>query len=139
MAFQFKQWWIFRTKQSLWGYFLRAKYCQRSNPVSKKWDNGDSLTWKYMLMNRQQVEQHIQWLGIGPLEQFTTSSNKFNNCTMADFLEEGKWSWSKAGTSQPVLQRIGNRDISTTTHSRQGSKETQQSWKFNMFFSLGGN
>ena len=40
-AFQFKKWWIFRTMQTLWGDFLKAKYCQRSNPVSKKWDSGN--------------------------------------------------------------------------------------------------
>ena len=63
MAFQFKQWWIFKTKKTLWGKFLRVKYCQTSNLVSKKWDTRDSLTWKNMLMNRQHqhVEQHIQW------------------------------------------------------------------------------
>ena len=42
-SFQFKQWWIFRTKQTLWGDFLKAKYCERSNPVRNKWDTGDSL------------------------------------------------------------------------------------------------
>ena len=61
MDFQCKKWWIFRTKQSFCGDFLREKYCKRSNPLSKKWDTGDSLTWKNMLMNRQHVEQHIQW------------------------------------------------------------------------------
>ena len=108
-AFQFKQWWIFRTKQTLWGDFLRGKYCKRSNNVSKKWDTGESLTWKYMLLNRQQVEQHIEWklqpencsflwdnlLGNGPSTQFTTNINKFNNSTVTDFWEEGRWSWSK--------------------------------------------
>ena len=48
-------------------------------------------------MNRQQVEQHIQWklqtgncsfwwdnwLGTGPLAQFTTNNNRFNNSTVA--------------------------------------------------------
>ena len=27
----------------------------------KKWDTGDSLTWKHMIMNRLHVEQHIHW------------------------------------------------------------------------------
>ena len=35
---------------------MKAKYCQRSNPVSKKCDTGDSLTLKYMLMNRHHVD-----------------------------------------------------------------------------------
>lgn len=93
----------FRTKQALWGDFLRAKYFQRSNGVRKKWDTGECLTWKYMLMNRQQVEQHIQWklqdgnfsflwdnlLGIGPLAQFTNNSNRFKNTIVAEFWEGG--------------------------------------------------
>ena len=35
MAFQFKLWWIFRNKQTLWGDFMKAKYCQRSNVLAK--------------------------------------------------------------------------------------------------------
>nr|XP_010319955.1 uncharacterized protein LOC104647080 [Solanum lycopersicum] len=48
-AFQFKQWWIFRAKQTLWGDFLKAKYCQRANVVCEKWDNRGSVSWKNML------------------------------------------------------------------------------------------
>ena len=74
--------------------------------ILKKWDTGETLTWKYMLMKRQQMEQHIQlkfkagncsflwnnWLGIGPLAQFTTNKKRFNNSTVAELSEEGKWS-----------------------------------------------
>ncbi|KAG5570445.1 hypothetical protein H5410_060211 [Solanum commersonii] len=43
-ALQFKQWWVFRSKSSLWGNFLKAKYChQRENPVAKKLHTGQSL------------------------------------------------------------------------------------------------
>ncbi|XP_015057525.1 uncharacterized protein LOC107003747 [Solanum pennellii] len=98
-SFKFKQWWTFRTKQTLFGDFLKAKYCQRSNPVSKKWDTGESLAWKRMLATRQQVEQHIQWqlqtgncsfwwdncLGIGPLTQHTSPNIRLNNTKVADF------------------------------------------------------
>nr|XP_004252203.1 uncharacterized protein LOC101264798 [Solanum lycopersicum] len=98
-SFQFKQWWIFINKQTLWGDFLKDKYCQRSNPVSEKWDTGESLNWKHMLATRQQMEQHIQWrlqarncsflwdnwLGIGPLAHHTSSSNKLNYITVAAF------------------------------------------------------
>ena len=45
-AFQLKQWWIFRTKQTLQGDFLKAKYGKRSNPISKKRDSRDLLSWK---------------------------------------------------------------------------------------------
>ncbi|KAK6789568.1 hypothetical protein RDI58_013368 [Solanum bulbocastanum] len=60
-AFQFKHWWIFISKKKLWGDFLRAKYCQRSNPISKKWDTGESQARKLMMRNKHTVEDHIQW------------------------------------------------------------------------------
>ncbi|XP_055807012.1 uncharacterized protein LOC129875801 [Solanum dulcamara] len=83
-SFQYKQWWIFRTKNSLWTEFLKAKYCQRSNPITKKWHTGQSLIWKHLMKNKHNVEPHIQWqiqsgsclfwwdnwLGVGPLANF---------------------------------------------------------------------
>ncbi|XP_015158404.1 uncharacterized protein [Solanum tuberosum] len=87
------------------GRFLKAKYCQRSNPISKKWDTGESLTWKHLMHNKHKVESHIQWklnsgifsfwwdnwLGVGPLAQFSADSNRFNNTTVAEFWHEGQW------------------------------------------------
>ena len=40
-TFQYKQWWLFRSKQILWGDFLRAKYSQRSNPGCKNGIQGN--------------------------------------------------------------------------------------------------
>ncbi|KAG5585843.1 hypothetical protein H5410_046277 [Solanum commersonii] len=87
-AFQYKQWWCFRSKQTLWGDFFKAKYCQRSNPISKKRDTGESLTWKHLMHNKHMVEDHIlwklnsgnysfwwdNWLGVGPFAQFSSDS-----------------------------------------------------------------
>ncbi|XP_015084239.1 uncharacterized protein LOC107027648 [Solanum pennellii] len=140
---QFKQWWILRTKQTLWGDFLRAKYCQRSNPVSKKWDTGESLTWKHMLETRQQVEQHIHWklqagncsfwwdnwLGTGPLAQHTTSSNRFNNSTVADFWENGEWRWSKLVKHAPVTHLP---NILATRIPHNQHRPDQAVWKLNI-------
>ncbi|XP_049399717.1 uncharacterized protein LOC125863742 [Solanum stenotomum] len=117
-AFQFKQWWTFRSKQTLWGDFLRAKYCQRSNPISKKWDTGESQAWRLMMKNKHVVESHIQWkirngscsfwwdnwLGVGPLAQYTTASNRFNNEPVSDFIEEGQWNMNKVIQSAPPGQ-----------------------------------
>ncbi|XP_019261368.1 PREDICTED: uncharacterized protein LOC109239280 [Nicotiana attenuata] len=60
-AMEYKQWWLFRTKETLWGDFLMAKYCKRSHPISKKWDSGQSQTWKRMMINKKEAENHIQW------------------------------------------------------------------------------
>ncbi|KAH0697937.1 hypothetical protein KY289_015419 [Solanum tuberosum] len=60
-SLQYKQWWNFRAKSSLWGQFLKSKYCQRANPVAKKVDAGQSLVWRYMMKNKNKVEDHITW------------------------------------------------------------------------------
>ena len=139
-SFQFKQWWILRTKQTLWGDFLRAKYCQRSNPVSKKWDTGESLTWKHMLNTRQQMEQHIHWrlqagncsfwwdnqLGTWPLAHHTSSCNRFNNTTIADFWENGGWNWRKLVKYAPV-SHLGS--IMATEIPHQQHMPDQALWK----------
>lgn len=59
-AFHCKQWWIFRAKQSLCGEFLKAKYCQRSNPISKKSYTIYSLKWKQLMHNKHKVEENVQ-------------------------------------------------------------------------------
>ncbi|KAH0644524.1 hypothetical protein KY284_032408 [Solanum tuberosum] len=59
-ALQFKQWWVFRSKSSLWGNFLKAKYCQRANPVAKKLHTGQSLVWGYMMKYKHKVEEQIR-------------------------------------------------------------------------------
>lgn len=61
ISFQYKQRWKFRTGNSLWGQFLRAKYCQRANPVAKNWNTGQSLVWKYLTRNKHDVEKLITW------------------------------------------------------------------------------
>lgn len=59
-AMELKQWWHFRTKNSLWSSFLKAKYCQQSNPMSKKWDSRQSQAWKRLMVNKIEAEKNIQ-------------------------------------------------------------------------------
>ncbi|XP_069152141.1 uncharacterized protein [Solanum lycopersicum] len=107
-AFQYKQWWDFRTKNSLWSQFLQAKYCQRANPVAKKYDTGDSLIWRYLTRNRLKVESFIKWnitsgtcsfwwdnwLDIENLASQNEHISSLNNSVVADFLKDGKWNES---------------------------------------------
>ncbi|WMV46072.1 hypothetical protein MTR67_039457 [Solanum verrucosum] len=104
-ALQIKQWWNFRTKNSLWSQFLRDKYCQRSNPIAKKWDTGQSLVWKYMMKNKTIIEPHItwrvhfgnrlfwwdDWLGEGQFAQHDDTINNLNNIIVSYFLQNGHW------------------------------------------------
>ncbi|XP_049399720.1 uncharacterized protein LOC125863746 [Solanum stenotomum] len=117
-VFQFKQWWTFRSNQTLWGEFLRAKYCQRSHPISKKWDTGESQAWRLMMKNKHTVESNIQWkirsgscsfwwdnwLGVGPLAHYTSNSNKFNNDSVSKFIEDGHWNIPKVLRVAPPSQ-----------------------------------
>ena len=100
------------------GRFFESKILSKIKPCKQKWDTEDSLAWKHMLMNRQHIEQHIHWklqarncsfwwdnwLGSGPLTHHTTNSNRFNNTVVAEFREEGKWSWSKLIEQAPANQ-----------------------------------
>lgn len=61
------------------------------------------------MKNKHKVEDHIQWkiksgsclfwwdnwLGIGLLGHFTGESNRFNEDTVADFMEHGQWNITK--------------------------------------------
>ena len=139
-SFQFKQWWTFRTKHTLWGDFLKAKYCQRSNPVSKKWDTGESIAWKHMLATRQQGEQYIQWqlnsgncsfwwdnwLGTGSLAQHTNRNIRFNNSKVADFWENGNWNWRKLEEQAPTTHLT---NIMATAIPSQQQKPDQAVWR----------
>ncbi|KAG5599773.1 hypothetical protein H5410_031143 [Solanum commersonii] len=78
---------------------------ERSNPISKKWETDESLTWKHLMQNKVRIEKHIHWkinsgtcsfwwdnwLGVGPLANFSNERNRFNNSTVPDFLIEGQW------------------------------------------------
>ncbi|KAH0655402.1 hypothetical protein KY285_030284 [Solanum tuberosum] len=111
---QYKQWWNFRSKVSLWSQFLKDKYCQRAHPVAKKFDRADSLMWKYMMKNKLQVEENIgwkiqsgscsfwwdDWLGKGALATYNTSISSLNNATITHFLVNGKWNERKLRQQQ---------------------------------------
>ncbi|XP_019237809.1 PREDICTED: uncharacterized protein LOC109217963 [Nicotiana attenuata] len=102
-SMEFKQWWHFRIVQSLWSSFLKAKYCQRSNPISKKWDSGQSQAWKRMMFNKKEAEKNIRWrlhpgncsfwwdnwLGSGPLEQHRNEGGRPGNVRVCNFWAEG--------------------------------------------------
>ncbi|XP_019254091.1 PREDICTED: uncharacterized protein LOC109232860 [Nicotiana attenuata] len=88
-------------KPSSWSNFLMAKYYQRSHPISKKWDTGQSQAWKSLMTNKKEAEQHIRWrlhsgevsfwwdnwLGTAPLTAHRTEGGKPGNFTCASAWE----------------------------------------------------
>ncbi|XP_055814323.1 uncharacterized protein LOC129883750 [Solanum dulcamara] len=74
-SFQYKQWWVLRTKNTLWGEFLKAKYCQRANLITKNGTlSGSCLFW------------WDNWLGVGPLAHFSANSTQ-----VSAFMINGQW------------------------------------------------
>ncbi|XP_055802719.1 uncharacterized protein LOC129871761 [Solanum dulcamara] len=141
-SFQYKQWWIFRTKNSLWSEFLKAKYCQRSNPITKKWHTGQSLIWKHLMKNKHNVEPHIQWqiqsgsclfwwdnwLGVGPLANFRSASSRQNNTKVFSFMINGQWNAELVSQKAPP-QFVPS--ILASNINYQPHKLDQASWKPN--------
>ncbi|XP_055814172.1 uncharacterized protein LOC129883562 [Solanum dulcamara] len=141
-SFQYKQWWTFRTKNSLWGDFTKAKYCQRSNPITKKWHTGQSLIWKHLMKNKHKVEPHIQWqiqsgsclfwwdnwLGVGPLAQFNNNSCRLNNTTVSAFMDNGQWNTDLLIQQAPP-QMVSN--ILATHINYQPVQKDQPCWTLN--------
>ncbi|XP_049378369.1 uncharacterized protein LOC125843198 [Solanum stenotomum] len=115
-SLQYKQWWSFRSKVSLWSQFLKSKYCQRAHPVVKKVDTGQSLMWKYMMKHKIKVEEYIgwqinsgnysfwwdDWLEWGAIANYTSVVSSLNNATIAHFLIDGKWNVRKLRHQLPV-------------------------------------
>ncbi|XP_019235632.1 PREDICTED: uncharacterized protein LOC109215963 [Nicotiana attenuata] len=115
-AMKFKQWWQFRTANSLWSSFLKAKYCQTSNPISKKWDSGQSQAWKRMMFNKKEAKKVIQWrlhngkcsfwwdnwLGSMPIAFSRTEGGRPGNTSVSNFWNEGRWDLQKLNGTAPA-------------------------------------
>lgn len=54
-----KRWWRYRSDKSLLTKFLDAKYCPRSNPISKVKNSKDSSSWRSLLDIRTKMEHNI--------------------------------------------------------------------------------
>ncbi|XP_070039476.1 uncharacterized protein [Nicotiana tomentosiformis] len=102
--------------QSLWSSFLKAKYCQRSNPISKKWDTGQSQAWKRLTFNKKEAEKNIQrrlqsrncsfwwdnWLGSGPLAAHRNEGGRPGNVSVSYFWNNGQWNLQRLNESAPA-------------------------------------
>ena len=134
-AFQYKHWWEFRTKKSLWSQFLRAKYCQRANVVAKKYNTGDSIIWKNLTKNKAEVEKHIRWninfgdctfwwdnwSGEGAMANHSLISS-LNNKKVSEFLTNGVWNEGKV--RQNVSPELVPNILQTIIHFQEGITDT---------------
>ncbi|KAL0309423.1 UNVERIFIED_CONTAM: hypothetical protein Sradi_5884600 [Sesamum radiatum] len=61
-AFTFKLWWRFRSENSLWAKFLKAKYCKGTPPSCPKASIHNSPNWRRMCKVHSDVQEHIFWI-----------------------------------------------------------------------------
>ncbi|XP_060177971.1 uncharacterized protein LOC132607909 [Lycium barbarum] len=110
-AYSAKQWWKFRTKDSLWSQFLKAKYSPRSRPVTVKWRSGQSHNWKSMADIKEKVEKSIfwnigrgnvsfwydQWTSPGPLYKLLPTRTVPSRSVIRDAFNGQNWYWNACG------------------------------------------
>ncbi|XP_060182538.1 uncharacterized protein LOC132612249 [Lycium barbarum] len=106
MALFAKLWWNFRTKPSLWSYFMSNKYLKKNNSILVSWKKG-SHSWRKMLQARDLIDHKIwwqlrmgsslfwfdNWTGLGPFYFLTPSDFYCNEAinNVSDVVTEGRW------------------------------------------------
>ena len=129
--------------------FYETKYCQRYNPVAKKFNTRDSLVWRYLTRNREKVEQLIywqihsdsckfwwdNWLGNGSLTNYCYNISSLNNISVSTFLAEDKW--NERVVRQHVPQELVPTILQTYINYKTGIADTaiwipEESGKFSI-------
>ncbi|XP_060192601.1 uncharacterized protein LOC132622089 [Lycium barbarum] len=102
-AFIAKQWWNFRTKESMWKEYMMAKYCSRVNPIIRKIVGVHSQNWRSLGKVKNQLEDNIvwqigqgrvsfwydNWLGEGALYKLLPEDYSLNNIKLDEAYEDG--------------------------------------------------
>ncbi|XP_060195288.1 uncharacterized protein LOC132624540 [Lycium barbarum] len=107
-SFSAKLWWQFRTKESLWAEFFKAKYARRIHPVARKWSYSQSHNWRRMMEIKKKIDHLIlwrinkgnasfwwdNWSGLGDLAQFGDANTSVRG-TVAEYIVDGTWNVEK--------------------------------------------
>ncbi|XP_009617848.1 uncharacterized protein [Nicotiana tomentosiformis] len=113
---EYKQLWHFRSTQSLWNSFLKAKYCQISNHISKILDTGQSQAWKRLTFNKKEAKTNFQWrlqygncsfwwdnwFRLGPLAAHRNEGGRPGNVSVSYFWNNGQWNLQRLNESAPA-------------------------------------
>ncbi|WMV11057.1 hypothetical protein MTR67_004442 [Solanum verrucosum] len=114
-AFSAKNWWNFRTENSLIKQFLEAKYCKRMHPVARKDKPDQSHTWRRLMSIKDRCEPYMiwrigdgyisfwweNWTGKGALAKLLHLATKSKKVMVADFIINGNWNELKLGQELP--------------------------------------
>lgn len=59
ITFSMKSWWSFRTSNSIWAIFMRAKYDKFLDGTRSV---GGSSNWKRLIQAKEAADSHITWI-----------------------------------------------------------------------------
>ncbi|EOY06960.1 Uncharacterized protein TCM_021522 [Theobroma cacao] len=150
-AFSMKLWWRFRTTNSLWMQFMRAKYCGGQLPTHVQPKLHDSQTWKRMVTISSITEQNIRWrVGHGKLffwhdcwmgeEPLVIRNQEFASsmAQVSDFFLNNSWDIEKLKSvlQQEVVEEIAKIPINASSNDRaywtptpNGDFSTKSAWQ----------
>ncbi|XP_060210336.1 uncharacterized protein LOC132637234 [Lycium barbarum] len=106
-SFSAKLWWTFRTAESLWTKFMKAKYSMRIHPMARKWNYTHSHTWRRLMKIRDKVDHLIHWkinkgnsniwwdnwMGTGKLARLNTNTSI--NSPLHHYIHHKEWDMNK--------------------------------------------
>ncbi|KAF3659446.1 hypothetical protein FXO37_13978 [Capsicum annuum] len=144
-AFAAKNWWNFRTGNSLLKSFLEAKYCKRLHPVARKGRPDQSHTWRRLMNIKDKCETHMiwkigkgnlsfwwnNWSGKGSIAKHLHLVHKSKNTKVAEFIREGKWDESHLRLELPA--NIVDDIMKIQIHKDQYDKIISDSFKVAFF------
>ncbi|KAF3617049.1 hypothetical protein FXO38_34217 [Capsicum annuum] len=144
-AFAAKNWWNFRTGNSLLKSFLEAKYCKRLHPVARKGRPDQSHTWRRLMNIKDKCETHMiwkigkgnlsfwwnNWSGKGSIAKHLHLVHKSKNTKVVEFIREGKWDESHLRLELPA--NIVDDIMKIQIHKDQYDKIISDSFKVAFF------
>ncbi|OIT37319.1 putative ribonuclease h protein [Nicotiana attenuata] len=119
LAFHAKQWWKFRTTNTIWSNFMKFKYADNIHPLTVNWAKGNSYSWKAMCDVKERVDSNILWYigrenisfwfdtwsNIGTLYKKVDGGLIHQNLMLNEVLIDGHWDWSCL-QKQPIVLRL---------------------------------
>ncbi|XP_059301925.1 uncharacterized protein LOC132053847 [Lycium ferocissimum] len=149
-SFSAKLWWTFRTAESLWTKFMKAKYSMRIHPMARKWNYAHSHTWRRLMKIRDKVDHLIhwkinkgnsniwwdKWMGTGKLARLNTNTSI--NSPLHQYIHHKEWDTNKLLKNFPLemvnniqnikIHSLDHRDIPIWTPTCDGKFTCKSAW-----------
>lgn len=122
LAFHAKQWWKFRTSNTMWSNFMKIKYADNIHPLTVNWAKGNSYNWKAMCDITERMDSNILWYvgrgnisfwfdtwsNIGPLYKKIDGGLTHQNLMLNEVLIDGQWDWCclQVQLPEPIKRQV---------------------------------